>query len=256
MLKFSPANSKTKELYKIKDFEKFLTNGRKVYSMDLLSGWSCPFAKECLAKVHEINSKKILKDGLYTKFRCFSASQEATFPGVYNLRKYNFNLLKNKSESEIIKLIIDSMPKDLGICRIHVSGDMFSNNYFRAWMNIASIYQDKIFYAYTKSLPYWIKNKSTVDKIPNFILTASYGGTQDELINEYNLRYSKVVFSIEEAKKLKLEIDHDDSYAANHLMRNQSFALLIHGIMPKGSEASKAIQLLKRKNIKYTYSKN
>lgn len=256
MLKFSPANAKTKELYKVKELEKFLTNNKKVYSLDLLSGWSCPFANECLAKVYEIDNKKTLKDGLHTKFRCFSASQEATFPGVYNLRKHNYDLLKHKSESEIIKLIVDSMPKDLGICRIHVSGDMFSNSYFRAWMNIASLYPDKIFYAYTKSITYWIKNKSTIDKIPNFILTASYGGKQDKLIEQYNLRYSKVVFSIEEAKKLKLEIDHNDSHAANYLIRNQNFALLLHGIMPKGSDASKAIQLLKKKKIKFTYSKN
>ena len=81
----------------------------------------------------------------------------------------------------------------------------------------------------------------------NLVLTASYGGTQDELISEYNLRSTKVVFSEAEADILGLAIDSDDSHAARPDLRNQDFALLIHGVQPKGSKAAKALVELKGK---------
>jgi hypothetical protein len=56
-----------------------------------------------------------------------------------------------------------------------------------------------------------------------------------------------VVFSEEEADRLGLEIDHDDSHAADPNWRNLNFALLIHGSQPAGSKASKALQQLKKK---------
>jgi hypothetical protein len=39
-----------------------------------------------------------------------------------------------------------------------------------------------------------------------------------------------------------LDIDHDDSHAA---LPGPSFALLIHGIQPAGSEAGKAVRALR-----------
>lgn len=50
------------------------------------------------------------------------------------------------------------------------------------------------------------------------------------------------MFSQAEADELGLEIDHDDSHAA---LPGPSFALLIHGIQPKGSEAGKAVRALR-----------
>ena len=42
----------------------------------------------------------------------------------------------------------------------------------------------------------------------------------------------------------RLEIDHDDSHAADPTRRRKSFALLIHGVQPKGSAASAAVRAL------------
>ena len=81
----------------------------------------------------------------------------------------------------------------------------------------------------------------------NFVLTASYGGRDDHMIQEFNLRSAKVVFSEAEAAELGLEIDHDDSHAAKPSLRDKSFALLIHGTQPAGSEASTALKKLKGK---------
>ena len=91
-----------------------------------------------------------------------------------------------------------------------------------------------------------------IDLLPNFVLTASYGGRNDNLISERALRCTKVVFSEAEASKLGLEIDHDDSHAARPSLKDQDFALLIHGTQPKGSEASEALRAL---NGKGSYSR-
>ena len=49
----------------------------------------------------------------------------------------------------------------------------------------------------------------------NLVLTASRGGSQDELIEKHNLREAVVVYSEEAAAEKGLEIDSDDSHAAD-----------------------------------------
>ena len=254
MLKFSVANTKIKNLTKYRELSKFLKNKRKIYSFDLLSGWSCPFASECLSKVYEIDGKRKLKDGPKNKFRCFSASQEVVFPATYNLRKANFDFLKTQTMDQMWQNIDYYMPNNLGIGRIHVGGDFFSSAYLYARCIVAEKNKDRLFYAYTKSLSYWLKHRNDVPK--NLILTASRGGRLDNLIDTHNLRESRVVFSEGEAKKLKLSIDHDDSHAARPSLANKSFALLIHGQQPAGSEAGAAIKEMKKNGTKFAYGKN
>lgn len=241
MIKLQGNNAKLAKLEK--------ATGRKVFTMSLLSGWSCPFAQECLSKVYSNRGKRTIQDGPETKFRCFSASQEALFPAVYKDRKRNFHTLRKLSQPEITRQLARPVRKipSGSILRIHVGGDFFSPAYFMAWANVASLFPDNIFYAYTKSLSYWVKYRRTIEKIDNFILTASYGGRQDHLIEREGLRFAKVVFSEAEAESLGLEIDSDDTHAACPEKQFESFALLIHGVQPKGSEAGKAVRQLKGK---------
>lgn len=253
-MKFSKANAKLEALYNVPELDRWFANKRKVYSFDLLSGWSCPFASECLSKVHVIDGTKKLIDGPETKFRCFSASQEVAFPSAYNLRNNNFQTLRvMKSSYDMAAAISDVMPSNLGICRIHVAGDFFSQLYFRAWILLAEWNPDRLFYAYTKSLRYWLTD--SIGLPDNVVLTASRGGRLDHLINCHNMREARVVFSEQQADELGLEIDHDDSHAAVPEWRNTDFALLIHGIQPAGSEAAEAIKLLKKNKVRFSYSK-
>lgn len=244
-MKFSPANAKTKALYKVPELAQYL-NKRKVYSFDLLSGHSCPFAHNCLSKV--VDGKLI--DGEHTEFRCFSATQEVIFPAVYKQRLANFTELRGLSRVSMVESIVSAMPSDLGICRISVAGDMFNQNYFDAWVYIAQSFPDKLFYTYTKSLTYWIKRLSAIPR--NLVLTASYGGRCDHLISEYKLRSANVVFHPSETT---LEIDHTDEHAARPSLRNQSFSLLLHSQQKAKSEASYALQRLKKENITFSYSR-
>ena len=262
MLKFSKANVKLKKLNDVPELSRkyLLKPHNKVYSFDLLSGYSCPFAEKCLSKAtfDSFANKRKIKDGPKTEFRCFSASQEATYTNVYKLRKSNYEYLKmlNIGENAVERMAeaIDyALPADAGVVRIHVAGDFFNENYFKAWMRVARLNPTVLFYAYTKSLKYWIDNQ---DLIPdNLILTASRGGRLDHLIDEHNLREAVVVYSEFSAAIKKLDIDTDDSHAACPSLKDNSFALLIHGIQPKGTEAANAIQNLKRQKVKYTYSR-
>ena len=247
MLKFSKANAKTQALANDAELAEYLQGNRKIYSLDLLSGWSCPHAKDCLSKaIVQDNGKRKIKDGRHTQFRCFSASQEVQYTNVYNSRKHNFDLLRKLPCGEMVDVINQSLPRDAGIVRIHVAGDLFSQQYMEAWYTVALLNPKILFYAYTKSLRFWL----SVNEFPilhNFVLTASYGGRDDHMIDQFNLRSAKVVFSEAEAAELGLEIDHDDSHAAKPSLRDKSFALLIHGTQPAGSEASTALKKLKGK---------
>jgi len=227
-LKFSQGNSKL---------------GKHIHTISLLSGWSCPYAKDCLSKAHvdKDTGKKHLVDGKDTKFRCFSASQEVLYKNTYLQREHNFNLVKKLKKDAIVTIIKDSMPKNATTIRIHVGGDFFNQEYFDAWLQVAKDMPDVLFYAYTKALVLWVKR---IDEIPtNFKLNASKGGKNDDLIEKHNLKQAIVVYSEKQAEDLGLEIDHDDTHAYKD---DKSFALLVHGSQPKGSEASEALQKLKK----------
>ena len=216
--------------------------GHSVYTFSLPSGWSCPGAKECLGKaVVDKLGKVHREDGKDMQFRCFSASQEVAFPAVRKQRQYNFDLLQQaKGVTKMRDLIESSLPSDASIVRVHVAGDLYNMDYFKAWIGVAINHPNVIFYAYTKSLNYWVK---LIDLIPaNLKLTASKGGRYDNLIQEHGLKYAEVVYSEQEALDKGLDIDHDDRMA---IFGTKSFALLIHGNQKKGTIAAEALKKLK-----------
>ena len=237
MLKFSPANTKLKKLhdnYRLRSYNK--KTGKQIYSFDILSGVSCPGANECFSKVIIEDGIKKIKDGKDMKFRCFSASQEVLLPKLYNLRKNNFDVIRSlKTESDITEELLKYFPskKNIGILRFHVGGDIFKEEQLLAYFNLAREFPKTRFYAYTKSLRIYTRN---MDKMPeNMKIVASKGGRYDSYIEEYNLPFSQVVYCKNEAKKLGLPIDYDDS----HCVFGKSSALLIHGQGPKNSLQSK-----------------
>lgn len=231
MLKFGKGNAKLDK------------NKTPIVTFSLPAGWTCPGAKDCKSRAMESeNGKRYIRDGRDTEFRCFAASQEVLYTNTYNARRHNLDVLRAaKTTNKMAKLISDSLPNNAKIVRIHVSGDFFSQAYFDAWVKVSTENPGVIFYAYTKSLPYVIKRR---DSIPaNFRLTASYGGRYDSLIPSSGIRSARVVFSVEEAMGLGLEIDSDDSHAIG---TGGDFALLLHGTQPKGSKAANALVELKK----------
>jgi hypothetical protein len=223
-------------------------------SFSLPSGFTCPFASQCLTKADRTTGKitDIPSSEPTDDFRCFSASQESVYKNVRISRWNNFDALKFVGLTDtpaMATILLAAVEKNLRrsdkYFRIHVGGDFFNQAYFNAWAEVAKAIPDVKFYAYTKSVPYVLAYGTLPS---NFIITCSLGGKYDEEVKKRGLKFSVVVNSEEDAANYEwtdstgkqrkgLKIDHDDSLAYEG---PDSFALLIHGTQPAGSKASKA----------------
>lgn len=231
MLRISKANTKTAQLAMIPELSQYLSGGRLIGSISLPPGKSCPNARTCRAHVETVDGKSRIVDGKYQTTRCFDASQSVIYKSKRLNEEHNFAELQSaKTFDKMYDLLDYSIPYHYGIFRFHVGGDFFSTDYMRAAIAIATDRKDSLFYAYTKEVSKYLKFRNAIPE--NFIFTMSYGGNEDHLIGENNLRYSVIVGSEKQALEMGLESDHDDSHAALPSKRNQSFALVVHGVQP------------------------
>ena len=239
-LKFGDPNAKLKKMTK--------KVGLVLKTFTLPAGHTCPAAKDCFSRADRETGK--VTDGPDTVFRCFMASAEARSPSLRKLVWHNLELIKEALKRDAqagfenmphtSQLINKSLPKKFDIMRVHVGGDYFNKEYLQAWIEVAKLNPDKVFYSYSKSL-HLFKQFALPE---NLVLTASRGGKHDDLIDLHGWKEALVVYSEEEAAERGLEIDHDDTHAA---FGEDNFALLIHGTQPAGSMASQALQAIKRK---------
>lgn len=181
---------------------KFIKN-KKYYSgivheWNIPTGTTCPFALECKVSVDRYTGKFDIKRGQY---KCYAASSER-FPAVREHRWNNFELVKKNIEPTI--------PKDCTAIRIHMSGDFFNQDYFDMWLRIAEKHWWIEMWSYTKSLRYWINRLNDIP--PNLILTASRGGREDFLIDEYQLKNVIVCDSIKSVPPDR-PVDNNDDFA-------------------------------------------
>lgn len=190
---------------------------KSAWSWSLPSGYSCPGALTCLAKADQHTGK--LTHGEDQEFTCYSAIYER-FPSIRKRYWCNFEAVKGKSIDEVVN-VLSCLPNSARLVRIHTAGDFFSQDYFDGWIKFIQSKPNTKFYAFTKSLPLWVRRLGEIP--PNLELQASYGGKWDNLIAENNLKYAKVVYSQSEADQANLVIDTDDRLAAE---AGGSFALL------------------------------
>lgn len=237
-------------------------SGGLIFSLP--AGWTCPFADKCLKKVNryrdnesdkEGEEKKdekgnvIWKRGENTEFDCFAANQEMQYDAVRAGRWRNFDLLKSAEKSggsngiyELIKKSLEYAFDEEGKkdeVRIHESGDFYNQNYLDAWVKVAKDFPNVVFYAYTKSYPYFKKymkgeDVTSIDVGSNFIITFSYGGKHDKAVKDSNLKTSEIFNTPEEVLKSGLNVDLDDDLAKIGGNRDTSFALLLHGTQKAG----------------------
>jgi hypothetical protein len=180
----------------------------EVYEYNLPTGTTCPFAMECKVVVDKVTGKFNVTKGQY---RCYASSAER-FPAVRNHRHNNFDFVRSGG--------VPVIPKDCKAIRIHSSGDFFNQSYFDMWLKLAKENPSVEMWAYTKSLNYWINRLKDIPS--NLILTASYGGKTDNLIEKFNLKNVKVYAELEEVPTNR-PIDTNDHYAR---LPNVNFALL------------------------------
>lgn len=223
--------------------------GREVWTFSLPSGHTCPGACACLAKVDFKTNR--LVDGPKQEYRCFSASNEVAFRNTRDARRHNLKLLsRHKTVAALAHALLQDIPAVSGVMRVHVAGDFYSQAYFDAWMTVAAKTPHMKFYAYTKSIPFWINWINRNKKLPaNFSLTASLGGKFDDLIRPYMIT-AEVVMHPDDAKRKP--IDHDDSHARSP---KKHFALLLHGMQKPGTASGAAMQRMRDEEIKFSYSR-
>ena len=133
----------------------------------------CPFAKDCV------------------KY-CYAQKGNYRFPSVIKGLNNRYELSKTADfVPKMNATIILERPTHV---RIHDSGDFYSIAYLNKWVDIATQNNDVIFYAYTKSIKFFIDGL----KLPkNLKIIFSEGSKTDNLINVNKHRHARIFKSKE-----------------------------------------------------------
>ena len=119
--------------------------------------------------------------------------------------------------------------KKVDILRLHDSGDFYSINYLNKWIQIANDNKEVIFYAYTKSIPFF---KRTKEMDTNFLLPKnlkiifSEGSKKDNLINTNKDRHSRIFKDIKSLLSAGYINASDNDL--NAITDNKKVGLLLH----------------------------
>ena len=136
---------------------------------------TCPFADACVKYCYA-------QKGNYTRFPIVQELMEKK----YEISKQtNFNSLMNE---EIQK-------KKPTHVRIHDSGDFYSPLYLQKWVDIANDNKGVVFYAYTKSIKFFVEGFTVPT---NLKIIFSEGSKRDDLINVNKHRHARIFKTVEE----------------------------------------------------------
>ncbi len=135
---------------------------------------TCPFADSCVKYCYA-------QKGNYTRF-----------PVVQQLMEEKYKISKTNT---FIPLMNEEIRKKKAThVRVHDSGDFYSPKYLNKWIDIATQNKDVIFYAYTKSIKFFINGL----KLPkNLKIIFSEGSKTDNLINVNKHRHARIFKSKE-----------------------------------------------------------
>ena len=133
----------------------------------------CPFAKDCI------------------KY-CYAQKGNYKYPNVIKGLNNRYELSKTADfVPKMNATIILERPTHV---RIHDSGDFYSIAYLNKWITIANDNKEVIFYAYTKSIKFFIDGL----KLPkNLKIIFSEGSKTDNLINVNKHRHARIFKSKE-----------------------------------------------------------
>ena len=142
---------------------------------------TCPFAAACVKYCYA-------QKGNYKRFPIIADLMEKKYKIT---KQNNFITLMNE---EIIK-------KKATHIRIHDSGDFYSIEYLLKWVDIATQNTNVIFYAYTKSIKFFLHKEFPLHLdgllLPkNLKIIFSEGSKTDDLINVNKHRHARIFKSI------------------------------------------------------------
>ena len=135
---------------------------------------TCPFADSCVKYCYA-------QKGNYTRF-----------PKIQELMEEKYKISKTDN---FIPLMNEEIAKKKAThIRIHDSGDFYSIDYLNKWIQIAKDNTSVIFYAYTKSIKFFVDGL----KLPkNLKIIFSEGSKTDNLINTDKDRHARIFKSKE-----------------------------------------------------------
>tara|TARA_R100000935_G_C2830945_1_gene165045 strand:+ start:1453 stop:2055 length:603 start_codon:yes stop_codon:yes gene_type:complete len=136
---------------------------------------TCPFAGGCQAYCYA-------QKGNYTRF-----------PIVQELMEKKYLLSKQDNFPFLINTEIQK--KKPTHVRIHDSGDFYSPLYLQKWVDIANDNKEVIFYAYTKSIKFFVEGFTVPT---NLKIIFSEGSKTDNLINVNKHRHARIFKTSEE----------------------------------------------------------
>ena len=109
------------------------------------------------------------------------------------------------------------------ILAIHDSGDFYSVKYLAKWIQIAEYNKEVIFYAYTKSIKFFVDGLLVPD---NMKIIFSEGSKTDELINAREHRHARI-FKTSEALNAAGYIDASEN-DLQAITDNKKVGLIFH----------------------------
>ena len=162
----------------------------------------CPFAKDCI------------------KY-CYAQKGNYKYPSVVKGLNKRYELTKTKEFVRMMNAtIILERPTHV---RIHDSGDFYSIDYLNKWLQIAKANKDVVFYAYTKSIKFFV-NGLILPK--NLKVIFSEGSKIDDLIDAKKHRHSRIFKDI--ATLLKAGYINASDNDLNAITNNKKVGLVYH----------------------------
>ena len=180
-----------------------------IVSFNLIPIVHCPLAGSCKAFCYATVGQQAFASGVKRRAAAFKATLSPTF--VQDMH------------SEIARW----KKKKIKAIRVHDSGDFYSMDYLKNWLEIARLNPDVKFYAYTKSLPF-VHKAFELGLVPsNFRLIQSVGGLADSRIQK-DLPHARIFGTLEELQEAGYA-DASETDDASAFGSSPLIGLVVHG---------------------------
>jgi len=179
-----------------------------IVSFNLIPITHCPLAGACKAFCYATVGQQAFASGVKRRAAAFKATLSPTF--VQDMHAE-----------------VGRWKRKIKAVRVHDSGDFYSMDYLKAWLEIARLNSDVKFYAYSKSLPF-IHRAYDQGLVPsNFRLIQSVGGLADSRIRT-DLPHARIFGTLEELQSAGYA-DASETDDVSAFSDTRFVGLVVHG---------------------------
>lgn len=202
-------------------------------------GTEARFVSFNIPRLHSEDGQKTCPYAGICAAYCYADQGRMGMPVAKATRERNLEAINNMSWSDLEEALNEDLSRYrfLTHVRIHDSGDFFSRQYYRTWLNVSDQFPDITFYAYTKSIPLidWDAHP------PNFRLVQSVGGKRDKDIN-FDKPHAQVFVS-EADRKRKGYCDGNISDLPA-ILGHRKIGLVYHGTRHLTEDSRRRLEVL------------